>query len=340
MERLDTENGLENFLLKQRERSITIVSAFASGTVGLLKSIAAKNDVEVIVGTINAFTSPTFIDEAQKLLRRRLWVDFRGNTSIHWKLYLISPDTVVIGSANFTKQGVGMGRDTCVVIRNDHLYGEYRQQLDALKSNSQVMDGGSPGFDDALARHRDQHNRNQAALQVAHQDPQSTSQNRTHKVPSFDTWTQQGFLTIPLFVWDQNHTPEAKDEATRIVYEQDNVAEHAMESTNKRAGSEVRPYRDFLTDASLGLKPPFDPNTIVLATKANGAYMRFMQLDVIVRKSELGLDFMIERRKRRYTQPFEITPTIKAAIVRLIEKGWCDHYAIPVEALQDEISLI
>lgn len=86
MERLDTENDLENFLLGQCERSITIVSAFASGTVGLLESIAAKNDVEVIVGTINAFTSPKFIDEARKLLRRRLWVDFRGNSSIHWKL--------------------------------------------------------------------------------------------------------------------------------------------------------------------------------------------------------------------------------------------------------------
>ncbi len=339
MERLDTENDLENFLLGQCERSITIVSAFASGTVGLLESIAAKNDVEVIVGTINAFTSPKFIDEARKLLRRRLWVDFRGNTSIHWKLYLISPDTVVIGSSNFTKQGVGLGRDTCVVIRDDHLYGEYRQQLEGLKSDSQVMDGGSLGFDDALARHRDQHNRNQAALQAAHQYPQSTSQSRSHHVPSFDTWTQQGFLTIPLFVWDQNHKQEAKDEATRIVYEQDDVAEQAMGSASKIAASEVRPYRDFLTDASLGLKPPFDQNTIVLATKTNGAYMRFMQLDVIVRKAELGLDFMIERRKHRYMQPFEVTPTIKAAIVRLIEKGVCDHYAIPVEALQAELLL-
>ncbi len=335
MERLGTENDLENFLLMQRERSITIVSAFASGTVGLLKSIAAKNDVEVIVGTINAFTSPPFIDEARKLLRRRLWVDFRGNTSIHWKLYLISPNIVVIGSANFTKQGVGMCRDTCVVIRDSSLYDEYQQQIKVLKSDSQVLDGEHLGFDDALARHRDQHNRSQAALQMAHQDSQTGSQNRANRVPSFDTWAQQGFLTIPLFVWDQNHTQEAKDEATRIVYEQDDVPD-----ASERTGSEVRPYRDFLTDASLGLKPPFDPNTIVLATKANGAYMRFMQLDVIVRKADLGLDFMIERRKLRYQQPFKITPVIKAAIVKLIENGWCDHYAIPVEVLQDEISLI
>ncbi|OAE14124.1 hypothetical protein AZH11_01995 [Pseudomonas simiae] len=251
MERLHTENDLENFLRKQCGRSVTIVSAFASGTVGLLKSIAAKNDVEVIVGTINAFTSPTFIDQARTLLNRRLWVDFRGNTSIHWKLYLISPDTVVIGSANFTKQGVGMGRDTCIVIRNDHLYGEYLQQLEILKSESQVLDGESPCFDDALARHREQHNRNQAALQIAHQDSRLTSQYRTSKVPDFDTWTRQGFMTIPLFIWDEDHTEEIKNEATRIVDEQYEVAEQAIERSSKRADSKVRPYRDFLTDSTL-----------------------------------------------------------------------------------------
>lgn len=79
MERLHTENDLENLLIKQCGRSVTIVSAFASGTVGVLESIAAKNDVEVAVGTISVFTSPTFIDEARTLLHRRRWVNFRGN---------------------------------------------------------------------------------------------------------------------------------------------------------------------------------------------------------------------------------------------------------------------
>jgi len=339
MERLHTENDLEKFLLKQCGRSITIVSAFASGTVKLLKSIAAENDVEVIVGTINAFTSPTFIDDARTLLRQRLWVDFRGNTSTHWKLYLVSPDIVVIGSANFTNQGIGMGTDTCVVIQDGHLFEEYQQQLKILKSDSEVMDGGSFGFDDALARHREQHNRNQAALQIAQQGSQPASRSRTRKVPTFNVWVTQGFLTIPLFVWDETHTQAVKAEAARIMYDQDGVAEHAARNASNPVDSEVRPYRDFLTEASDGSKPPFDPNTIVLATKANGAYMRFMQLDVVVRKADLGLDFMIERRKGRYTQPFEITPTIKAAIVRLIEKGTCNHYAIPVEALQEELLL-
>lgn len=337
MERLHTENDLEKYLLKQCGRSITIVSAFASGTAKLLKSIATQNDVEVIVGTINAFTSPTFIDDARDLLHRRLWVDFRGNTSIHWKLYLVSPDIVVIGSANFTNQGIGMGRDTCVVIQDGHLFEEYQQQLTLLKSESEVLDGGALGFDDALERHREQHNRNQAALQIAHQGTQSASRSRTRKVPPFDEWVKQGFLTIPLFVWDENHTEEIKAEAVRIVNDQENVAEHAAGNASKPVDFQRRPYRDFLTEASDDSKPSFDPNTVVLATKANGAYMRFMQLDLVVRKADRGLDFMIERRKVRYPQPFEITPEIKASIVRLIEKGMCDHYAIPVEALQEEL---
>lgn len=339
MERLHNENDLEKFLLKQYGRSITIISAFASGTAKLLKSIATKNDVEVIVGTINAFTSPSFIDDARELLHRRLWVDFRGNASIHWKLYLVSPDIVVIGSANFTNQGIGMGRDTCVVIQDGDLFDEYQQQLAILKSESEVLDGGSPGFDDALERHREQHNRNQAALQIAQQAAHSASRSRTRKVPPFDEWVKQGFLTIPLFLWDEKHTEEIKAEAVRIVNDQEILAEHAAGNANKHVDFQRRPYRDFLTEVIDDSKPSFEPNTVVLATKADGAYMRFMQLDLVVRKADRGLDFMIERRKVRYPQPFEITPEIKASIVRLIKMGICNHYAIPVEALQEELLL-
>lgn len=338
MERLHSENDLEQFLRKQRERRITIASAFASGTVGLLRSVAAENDVEVIVGTINAFTSPTFIDEARKLLKQQLWVDFRGNASIHWKLYLVSPDIVVIGSANLTKQGVGMGRDTCVVINDANLYDDYQEQLKIMKRNSGVLAGGSADFEHALTRYREQHNRNQAALQIAHQKgSQFSLRGGPGSVPSFAEWAEQGFLTIPLFVWEETHTPAVKAEAARIIYDHDAVAEHDAGTVEKTAESGVQSYKDFLTEALDAPKPSFDPNTVVLATKANGAYMRFMQLDVVVRKPELSLDFMIERRKIRYPQPFKITPAIKAAIVRLIAKGECDHYAVPVEALQEEL---
>ncbi|MNQ36973.1 hypothetical protein D3C85_505050 [compost metagenome] len=337
MERLHNENDLAKFLLKQRKRKITIVSAFASGTAKLLRSIVAANDVEVILGTINAFTSPSFIDEAKTLLKRRLWVDFRGNASIHWKLYLISPNTVIIGSANFTNQGVALGQDTCVVIENTDLYNDYQQQLEVLKKERQVMAPGAPDFDAALERHREQHNRNQAALQTAQQASRYVSERRTSKVPSFDVWVQQGFLTIPLFIWEKNHSQEEKDEVSKIMRDQDAVVTHIAGRTKKPADSAARLFRDFLSEESNGPRPSFDPNTIVLATKPSGAYMRFMQLDIIVRNAQRKRDLMIELPKARYMQPFEITPAIKAAIVRLIEKEVCGHYAIPVDALQAEL---
>lgn len=340
MERLHTENDLENFLLKQRGRKITIISAFASGTARLLEAIAAENDVQVIVGTINAFTSPTFIEHARALLHQNLWVDFRGNTSIHWKLYLVSPDIVVIGSSNFTNLGVRMSRDTCVVINDGSLYEEYQQQLVDLKNDVDVMDGEAVGFDEAFARHREQHNRNQAALQVAQQGSRPAARGTADRVPSFETWLEQGSLTIPLFVWENNHTEAEKNDADKIMHELDGVAEHASGNANKFTDSKVRPYKDFLSEACVGSRPAFVKDTVVIATRATGAYMRFMQLDEVERKLDLGRDFMIERRKSRYVQLFEITPAIKAAIVRLIGKGMCKHYAIPVEALRDELRLM
>ena len=336
MERLHNENDLATFLKKQHKRNITIVSAFASGTIKLLRDINAANHVEVILGTINAFTSPSFIGEARALLNRQLWVDFRGNASIHWKLYLISPDTVVIGSANFTNQGVGLGQDTCVVIKNRVLYNDYTQQVGRLKKNKQVMEAGSAAFDAAFKRHRDQHNRNQAALQAAQQASRNAS-GRTVKAPSFEEWSKQGFLTIPLFVWEDTHSQAARKEASKIMRGADAGGRQLVGNAKKSARSATRLFKDFLTEDVYGPSAPFDPGTIVLTANSRGAYMRFMQLDVIRRSTRFKRDFMIERRKKRYAHLFEITPSIKAAIVRLIDKGARDDYAISVDALQAEL---
>lgn len=232
-----------------------------------------------------------------------------------------------------------MSRDTCVVVNNISLYEEYQQQLVDLKNEVDVMDGEAVGFDEAFARHREQHNRNQAALQLAQRAALAAARGSVEGVPSFEKWLDQGFLTIPLFIWEETHTEAVTAEADKIVYGQDAVAGHASGYIGKTIDSNKRPYRDFLTEASSGSKTSFDPNAVVIATKTTGAYMRFMQLDIVKRNPELDLDFMIELRKSRYVQPFEITPEIKGAIVRLIKKAVCKHYAIPVEALRDELRL-
>lgn len=337
MERLHNENDLATFLRKQRERDITIVSAFASGTTQLLEAIDAANRVEVILGTINAFTAPSFIDAAKTLLKRRLWVDFRGNASVHWKLYLISPNTIVIGSANFTNQGVGLGQDTCIVVKNKALYDDYKQQVDLLKKNKQVMAAGSSAFDVAFEHHRDLHNRNQAALQAARQASLRVSGCSSAKVPSFEEWAKQGFLTIPLFVWEIEHSPAERKKASKIMREEEACALQPAGDPKRFNRPAARLFKDFLTECTDGMSAPFDPGTIVLTTNPRGAYMRFMQLDVVVRSTRPNRYFMIERRKARYPQPFKITPAIKAGIVRLIEKKVRDGYAISVDALQAEL---
>src|SRR3546814_13962083 len=67
-------------------------------------------------------SSDLFIEDAARTLPKGLWVDFRGQRSIHWKLYLIAPKTVIIGSANLTGMGLDLTRDTCVVVKNQSLY--------------------------------------------------------------------------------------------------------------------------------------------------------------------------------------------------------------------------
>ncbi|MFA0621421.1 hypothetical protein AB4588_21210, partial [Vibrio sp. 10N.222.49.A4] len=42
------------------DSKITIVSAFASGTESIVKGLTARNNVELIVGTINSFSSPKY----------------------------------------------------------------------------------------------------------------------------------------------------------------------------------------------------------------------------------------------------------------------------------------
>jgi len=94
MEILTSDSSLRSFLALQGDKHIHVVSAFAYSTAALVSEMKRRgNTVEVMVGTINSFTDPDFIDEVAQVLPRGFWIDFRGHRSIHWKLYLISPDT-------------------------------------------------------------------------------------------------------------------------------------------------------------------------------------------------------------------------------------------------------
>src|SRR3546814_16226942 len=108
MQILSSENSLRSYLLKQHGTKLQIVSAFAYETAGVVEQLKSQsNAVELIVGTINAFTDPNFIEDAARTLPKGLRVDFRVKRSLHWKLYLIAPKTVIRGSAN------QIGRASC-----------------------------------------------------------------------------------------------------------------------------------------------------------------------------------------------------------------------------------
>jgi len=103
---LGRNSDLKKTLSSFSHRNIKIVTAFASGTEGIVESLLGEgNKVDIVVGTINAFTSPSFIEHCASHDDKNLsiHVDFRYESSFHWKLYLVDPNIVIVGSANFTK---------------------------------------------------------------------------------------------------------------------------------------------------------------------------------------------------------------------------------------------
>ena len=135
---IKNQNAFTDYFFKVKGKKITIVSAFASETTEVVeRMLASGNTVDVIVGTINSFTSPKFIEECKEIAKDnkniKFSVDFRYESSVHWKLYLISPSTVIIGSANFTQTGLTFERDTCVAIQDKKLYDDYLGMVAELK---------------------------------------------------------------------------------------------------------------------------------------------------------------------------------------------------------------
>jgi HKD family nuclease len=158
---LDTENSLDSFLRSVRNSKIDIAVAFASKTGDLIRTMALNgNQITLIIGTINYFSDPAFIEYCWKLTKRypiEFYVDFRENESIHWKLYLVAPATVIIGSSNLTTTGLSMGRDTVVCLRDAKLYQAYQLLLGKLKQNDQVVKSAVPEFAALLAKYKDHH---------------------------------------------------------------------------------------------------------------------------------------------------------------------------------------
>lgn len=312
---LEEEHNLESYLLSFKNRNITIVSAFASKTEDLAKSLIAKNkSLHLIIGTINAFSSPKFIEYCSQLTynnktnqRFSFYVDFGYSKSIHWKIYLISPNITVIGSANFTNIGIQLKRDTCVAIEDKGLYESYISKVDNLTNRQKLITPNNRLFKKEFENYVLLHRRNQSAMAGI------------KRYSSVRDWlndeTNQG---LPVFIWGRTHTKEEKK-----------IFGDLLGSTTPHYTMED--VRDHFSYTSSIEEMPYKIGDVVLCSRSDGEHLGFFVFDHIVSKN--GINYIYSYKRKTYHRPFnisEIKPSLKESIPSLFDEGvtFIDRYKI------------
>ena len=283
MKILDSSACLGDYLKSHKQKHIRIVTAFASGTEAILSTLLDNaNTIELLVGTINAFTSPKFIEHCAKQDSENLkaFVDFGYQSSTHWKLYLISPNIVVIGSSNFTITGISLARDTCLVVDNTDLYNNYTKRFQELLGSQSVICVKSQRFKSAFNSYCVKHDQSQAGMA------------RSRQYSTLKEWlSDESNQLLPLFIWVGKHTAETKAEATRLL--QENSAEE-----------DVPALRDFFTYSVKKNKLPFRQGDVVLCASNRGGYLGFYTFDRIIYSK--GCHFIYSYRRSQYQHPFDL----------------------------------
>lgn len=283
MEILNQDNNLEMFLMSLSNKSIKIITAFASGTENIISHLLNNNNkIEIIIGTINSFSSPKFIEfcQAQTTKHIKTYVDFRYHNSIHWKIYLIEPDTIIIGSANFTTTGVKLSRDTCIIIRDSPTYKTYQEEISKLIKTPKVINSKEESF----SKYFDQYINNHSAMQ------RSLTRTKQYDSPS-DWLNDDSTQKIPILMWGSYHSEETKETA-KILLE---------ESEPDLSRNDIKDF--FILDCDED-KFPYEEGDIALTAKSNGAYIRFQYFDRIIHKD--GVFYIYELKKKRYKYPFKL----------------------------------
>ncbi|MFR0690513.1 phospholipase D family protein [Enterobacterales bacterium AE_CKDN230030158-1A_HGKHYDSX7] len=284
MKILNAQHSLKQYLEQVSGKLITVVSASASETESLIQTLVEKgNRLDLLVGTINSFTSPDFIDFCVRDAGAdvTLHVDFRAQNSVHWKLILIEPDVVILGSANFTEIGLSLTRDTCTVIQDAALYADYLARASEIKGLEGVVPGeDSPAFDEQLEEYRQSHRRVQASLARSAQylDGESWLGDETNQ-------------SIPLFIWYSDHSDDSEEKAEAFL--------HA--SSDGVAWDDVREF--FTYECAEGVLP-YEEGDMVLTARCNGTHIGFYTFDRILYRD--GTYYIYSYRKKRYTQPFKL----------------------------------
>lgn len=299
MQILDTHNRLDTYLRQYHGKTITLISAFASETNDLLGDLLTQdNSVTLIIGSINAFTPPTFITACkEKAFANRsfsFFVDFRYENSTHWKVYLIEPDVVVIGSANLTATGTRLARDTCIVVHDRTLYMHYLAQATAMLNTPGVVSSTSKAFDRQLTEYEARHRRVQGALQ------------RSQSYTGVDEWLADDTnQTLPIFVWSEPHAAAAKGTA-RQAHENVSAQNHWDE------------VKDFFAFESEGKPCPYTEGSMVLTVRGTGAHPQFHTFDRILEQE--GVYYCYAFKKKKYPKPFDIKALADG--LKSLASGW------------------
>ena len=301
MQILDTSNRLDTYLRQFHGKNLTLISAFASDTYKLLVDLIDQdNSVTLIIGSINAFTSPKFIAACKKLAGDErsfsFSVDFRYENSTHWKVYLIEPDVVVIGSANLTGVGVGLARDTCIVAQDGALYSHYLAQATGLQNKPDVVNSASKAFEHYLEEYEARHRKVQGALQCS----------QTYS--GIEEWmSDETNQTLSIFVWSKPHT-SASETTAKQAYENLSTENHWDD------------IRDFFTFESADRLCPYEAGSMVLTVRNTGAHPKFYTFDRILEQD--GTCYCYVFNKKKYPKPFNIKPL--TAGLKLLAEGWRD----------------
>jgi hypothetical protein len=305
---VDAVKDLETYLCSVKNTRIDIAVAFASKTESLIETMLKNgNRVNLVLGTINYFSDPVFIRHCQLIAQKNhsqldFAVDFRRNESIHWKVYLIAPKTVIIGSPNLTMTGISMQRDTAVAISDVRLYKTYLSLIAELTRNNRIVDCCDSRFEDLLSDYKEQHRRFLPGTV-----DQGFSKRRPVTPPSLAKWLKQDVAQIlPVFIWDDDLTSKER----RLFKEKIRPkVDAALGDTDNDVyiigcyeGSERRQH--------------YRNDDIILTVKSNGGYVYFEQAVFVIYGA--GNWWLCGIRNKRFSKPFALTTDVKKAMKKYI----------------------
>jgi hypothetical protein len=302
MEIIQGEGSLGKFLQGIENKQVTIVTAFASKTEDTIDTLLANgNQVTLLVGTINHFTDPVFFEHCRGLAdpknsRLKLWVDFRGQESVHWKLYLVEPDTVVIGSPNLTRTGLSMLRDTVVRLENEALCQEYQFLVAGLQRQADVLASTHRSFAGRLAEYQKMH-RIQMPRPPANLPP---------GLGFLDWVSRDDVQGLPIFIWERGITREEYEEFDQEIkpalMDELQVPGSSRETRITVVGWCRAPKRG----------NPYQVPDVILTMKSNGDLARFVLVEHV--RYAKGKWWLTRRKYARRPGPFTVTPELKAII--------------------------